>query len=394
MHRLPTIAAKLTSASMLPMGRETGRLKKCLKTAAALAALAAVFCVLLAGCGQMQQPQLIGTLTPSPQSSPTATRTEALHPTGTLTPSHIFQWESTFTLDLYSQQQSDEIRTTEAAFATEQMAAAQFPTFCSGYSTYNSLSPDKQWLAVDCRDAKKFMIISRDGKFQWSITNQQILDPYRSIYGQYFEYLYVDGFAPVHWSPDSRNLYFLAATGPSPSGACPVLEFHMGCDSEPLYRLDTTSGIWNKFLPYTNEVSFSPTERRLVSVLGLQKNHVTITTVDLKTGGLFEQRIDGAIAAGYFVWTDDGRRVFFSTMKYPTDTPNAFEYKIFSLDTQDNTLTLLQEYKDSFAIVFPLNVSKDNVLVIASDKRYTREGFSYQFFDLNTNTFIEPTPTP
>jgi hypothetical protein len=353
-----------------------------------------LFGLCLASCGQAQPRLTSDTLTPSPQSIATVTETKTSRLTGTLTPSPIFRWESTFTLDLFSQQQSDEIKATEAAFATEQMAAAQFPTFCSGTPTYNSLSPDKQWLAVDYREVKKFMVISRDGKIQWSISDRQILEPYRASYGQYFEYLYVDGFAPVHWSPDSRNLYFLAATGPSPSGACPVLEFHMGCDSETLYRLDTTSGIWNQFLPYTNGVSFSPTERRLVSVLGLQKNHVTITTVDLKTGGLFEQRIDDAIAAGYFVWTDDGRRVFFSTMKYPTDTPNAFEYKVFSLDTQDNTLTLLQEYKDSFAIVFPLSWGKDNILVIASDRHYTNQGFSYQFFDLNTNSFIQPTPTP
>jgi hypothetical protein len=294
MRRPPTIAAKLTSASVLPMGREMGRMKKCLKTAAALATLAAVFCILLAGCGEEKPILIIPTPAQTPSFSPTQTITKIPSNTVNLHPT----LKPTFTID-----QTMAFLATEGAALSTQIAP--FGDTCEEYYILMHMSPDGKW--TFCDGYKAINVINQQGQ-KWIFS-------YEKDFGS--------GISPdftnlIHWSVNEHYLYFAPMIGLDGVYPFPY-------NGLALYRMDLSSGDVQTVLPshlksidladlYT--LSISPTGRRLAFIYEKSfVDPVDIVIMDLRTGEKnFIHLGTTYFEVGWFSWSRDGTEFSFTVI--------------------------------------------------------------------------------
>jgi hypothetical protein len=351
--------------------------------------------VLLASC--VQQPRTID----SPANSPFPTNTLPARPTRSSTPAPT----ATATVDPtgLAEETANEIeyQARIASFDATQDAVstldAQFPSHCSQTSS-TLYSPDGKWLAGDCLD--RFIVINRDGSKQWQITHQEARDggdqPLQGVD------LDVSSMGAYHWSADDQQVYFFmdycCFDGIPDYGT-----FEMPLFARPLYRLDTQTGNWSKFATAANEFSFSPTERRLVSIHRTgwgpeRENHsIEIIVVDLRTGEQTTHILDHTLAAGYVVWSGDGTKFFFSSVHARLDESTyRFDFSVYMADVSTRSLIELQTIKDSEATIYPIELTEENVLVVqllsyGSNSQWITED---RYLDLTTNQFILATSTP
>jgi hypothetical protein len=346
MHRLPTIAAKLTSASMLPMGRETGRMKKCLKTAAALAALAAVFCILLAGCGEQQQLKLTGTPTPSvTMLAPTLTSriTRTAGPTRTRPPTLI-----TSPTSIYPTWEPQ--ATWTAAVIDVHDWPAQPNCAHPSQAWKSAVSPDGQWLAYhECYDPDPTLVVlNKTGSKVW---NLHYLD-----YTNHPE----DGLISLEtWSSDSRYAYFYTSGYFDPIG-CYYNNGGFG-----LFRLDVQTGETATILPlrpdgYAYIWSFSSTGRMLL----YQSIGSSLQFLDLKTGATTQlQPLPDHTDFGGFRWSPDGLSVAFTLMKQAPDGAGTYYLNLIDVNSASLRTLMTSQPDQCLAASFWLN---ENSLVVYS----------------------------
>jgi hypothetical protein len=356
-------------------------------------ALALLFLFLIAACGLSATEEVdAGTATRRPTRTASMTHTYNFPLTSTPRPPTL-----TSTIDATYQAWETERAATQEAQKT---IVAQYPGNCSSAYSLFLVSPDENWLASNCFEDENFTVISRDGSKQWRISYQEVLDRW----GSSPDYVLISGFMPYHWSADSCYVYFYIWSDPRPDVGYPYGNFDMPNLADTLYRLDTTNGIWAQFTPPANFHSFSPTGRRLVSIYANIANcqndpcPVEIFTLDLRTGITTNFTLNNTLAAGYIVWTKDGTRFFFSTVQYSKNDQFSFDYSIYMVQTDNNSLILLQNYENMgwATIVYPIEWTENNILVIQSET-YDPNGkfnFEYQYYDLSTNQFITPTPMP
>jgi hypothetical protein len=382
MHRLPTIAAKLTSARVLPMGRKMGRMIKCLKTVAALAALAAVFCVLLAGCGQKQRPR--GTMTPSLFAS----STETLMPTETLTKSPTETITPTYSNTYTPEKWMISYDATANAIST---MVAPFPGLCEDWENnpYSTLiSPDGEWLAVNCFQINlsgKFQLLKRDGSRSIEIL-------YKDLYADLQDFCSI-GASPLHWTANDQYLFFSRNAACWESGGAIPLGMKYG----PLFRLDIQSGKWEKIIDddkYDVYYYFSPTDRRLV-YLHAYTSHV-INILDLKTGDLENFALSDYGEVGGVIWSPDGTSIALIASRRPVDADfDHMKYSVIIYDVLEKKLTPIISDRQERRI--PQEWTYNNILVIplvVNDYFYEIVPGQTLYYDFNTNTLIQPTPTP
>jgi hypothetical protein len=133
------------------------------------------------------------------------------------------------TIDLSYQTWETEWIATEDALGT---VVARYPGNCGPYRFL--ISPDGNWLAQDCF-ADKFLVVNLDGSKMWELT-------YFQVFGDAPNYPNNSGgITPLVWTDDSRYLYFIVYT------CCwDPFEEEGQYDSQPVYRLDLESFIWEK----------------------------------------------------------------------------------------------------------------------------------------------------
>jgi hypothetical protein len=349
-----------------------------MKTTRIFLAILGIF-LLLSACGRTPvQPGGIMTSSESPPSTRLPTQTSTPSPT----------------VDTGYPTWNAERTATEQARET---VVAQFPGNCGAAYAIMSVSPDGNWMASNCFDQKKFIVLSRDGSKQWLITYQEILRLYK---GTSLDYIYIDSIDPYHWSADSRYIYFFIYLQPQPSFGSPYVDFEMDLTSRPIYRLDITNGIWTEFTPPANYLSFSPTDRRLVTIYaniaGCLNDPcpVEISVLDLKTGDKATYTLNNTLAAGYVIWTEDGTMFFFISIGNSPSIKWAFDYTIFMVDTGSKALVRLKDINGLIDLVYPVKLTSGNKLEIRIQTYDEQPNIDDQYLDLTTNQMVSPTLTP
>ena len=274
---------------------------------------------------------------------------------------------------------------------------SHYPGHC--YSLEYMISPNNDWLAQDCMgegldqmETYKILVTRRGEGGSISVPYRQLFD--NPDVGPMYDYFpYNMGSLPLlFWSPDSQYIYFIRHF------CCidyvvPYGSFDMSYLTSALFRLDIESGQWSKTIEDANDYYLSSTGRRIayVTMYPAQMN-----ILDLQTGKIQSFRLQGAIAVGYVIWSEDGLTLFFSTNQGPEDfhSGTIFNYNIYELDLLSAKLTPISYYAKSEAIVFPVGLTDDNKLILRFEQHQPDYVESTQYNDLNTNKVITLTPTP
>lgn len=201
---------------------------------------------------------------------------------------------------------------------------------------------------------------------------------------------------PSYWSPDSRHIYFHAFTvGPCCMDGVPDWgEFVMSYFPLTLYRMDASNGVWARFVSYENYSSLSPTGRRLVSIQRTGREpgetpRIILTLFDLQTGAESRFILEDRLAAGYVVWSEDGRKLVFSTVRQEIPDGRLYDYELVLIDSETHTLRMLTSFDPAIdGIIFPVEWTNEiiRVKMISFSPQDTR----YQQVDLDA---LQTTPT-
>ena len=293
------------------------------------------------------------------------------------------------------------------ANGTESFRATQFagfPRACESWSANNTLvSPDGNWLALGCGIAQgtSFIVLNRDGSVRWILTAEEAFG--QTEHAQYFPDN-IGVMFPFHWSNDSASIYFFIAEccrDPAPDYG----NFAMSSIDQALYRLDTWNGKWAQVTGPSHYYSFSPTGRRLVSMVAKTilgegsyepvDDYIEMSVLDLKTGDGSIYRLDHTLAAAYVVWSEDGLSFYFSSVLSPEDD-SLFDYVIYEANLVDQKLTEIIRLIDSDSLIYPVDLTQEDVLVLETKKYGAgyQATIGLQYLDLRNGQIIDPTPTP
>ena len=339
-------------------------------------ALLLALTVSLSACGE-------GTVTEA--VSPAETQTLNPTSTRTITPTHTENYHQTLAAE----------RTVTAQ--ARQTLYAQYHANCGDPWNFFLVSPDRQWLASGCSDGQTlFWVSNKDGNISWKIPYE--VPSYKDIaWSSSFCESY-----PLHWSNDSRYVFFHLWPCATYD---PVPDYVLGMPAYPqiLYRMDTQTGIWQKFIPAANYFSFSPTGRRLVYIKrdGWSEDdiaQVIIHIVDLNTGEITMFYLDNHLAAANVVWSQDGTGFVFAAVhgspwEYYTDPKQT--YSLYMVDTNSQSLTLLENFPDSEYPIYPVEWN-GSLITMYFDylNQYSNYDHNVVYFDLTTSQRYPPTPTP
>jgi Tol biopolymer transport system component len=278
---------------------------------------------------------------------------------------------------------------TQTVFQTE---VAKFPRLCPNDIPYfsertKSFSPDGLWLGQPCLSSEY-----KDFVLTFSNKKSQVI--WNMFYHDYIPDVdFADGgMRVVHWSNDSRYAYFKTSLGGS-VGEC----FYEGYDTGVgLFRVDLQTGQTKEILPLFNEnsvwygFSFSPTDRWLV--YGIRTLDLVI--VDIMTGESISVTHEKDFSqGGGYVWSPDGLRFVYSTVKYlPNNVGGREGYTLRVVDAKTGVERILLESKTSCYLV--QGWKDNNVLLIEydyDDENYNRVIMEY---DLDSNAIISASATP
>lgn len=290
---------------------------------------------LLAACGNKTLPVL--TVTASPVAVATTQRPFII--TATVSPSmQVAIPGPSRTLDP-TQQARRSIYQTETADAklreqlwNEKMTqVAQFPNVCD-FSSFDSISPDGDWIALYC-DKDQTMIVQNKQGAKWVLNFTDFLSPDspEGMWGVLY---------PEFWSAEGQYLYFTIGLGYSGGGddCFPV----SARGDYGLFRLNIKTGVWVTMIPSTDAfpgygIEFSPTGRRYAATI----NGMMIT--DLNTGEVINIDVSGVIQG--FSWSPDGTHLAYSVASCGEDfsVESSSAYVWDALTDQTQTLVSTNE---------------------------------------------------
>lgn len=260
--------------------------------------------------------------------------------------------------------------TQQAYDARATRIATEFGVVCYGQEQTEYASPSGKWVATFCGDKRDAILEITNGKDKrWVLQLTDYVDTAMAS----------GGFRPEHWSNDEEYLYFTLLLGGSGGGtAC-----FNGFGSNGLYRMKLNDGSVSNILPAGYDFSFSPTGRRL-AYYGRGDTIIR----DLQTGN--EISIDtGDAIFGPVKWSPDGLELAYATCRDDNsfDSIKKSTVKIFSIQ-QGVSRTILEKENKQLTVV---GWGANNMIEIYS-------AFNMEFedlhFDLNSNQWLTPTPTP
>jgi hypothetical protein len=310
----------------------------------------------------------IPTLTPRPTSTPQLTQTMEMAASQT---KHM---------EAYQTQEARNAPTEEAFQAT----LAQFPIKCDLPGPF-LVSPDGNWLAYDCALEGPLTVVNKDRDTMWTV-------PYSDIYARGEEY--GASLKPFYWSNESQYLYFIAHACCGGDGI--DIDISGGGAGGPLYRLDVNTG--NQSLVIAGDplsmiyYSFSSTGRKLLYIHEFQ-TPLEINILDLKTGAENSYELDDYQAADSVVWSPDGRS--FALMIANGSwygMSDVYSVMLFNLkENTQRTIIFRSEHNH-----LPVEWTENDILTIQILPEYSNDPDPVEllFFDVNSNSFISPTPTP
>jgi hypothetical protein len=274
---------------------------------------------------------------------------------------------------------------TQSVFQT---AIAQFPHRCPDDIPYysdrtESFSPDGLWLGELCLNFK-------DQYFGLIFTNKKTGVIWKLPYDDYIPNVESadGGMRVAHWSNDSRYAYFHTSLGGS-IGEC----FYEGYDTGVgLFRLDLQTGQTTQILPLNDNsvsygFSFSPIDKWLV--YGIET--VDLVIFDITTGeSINVAHKEEFSQGGGYVWSPDGLRFVFSSLKYRPDKIERESYTLRLVDAQTGVERILLESKTNCYLA--RKWQENNILLIEHyDENYNRALMEY---DLNSDTIINASASP
>ena len=278
-----------------------------------------------------------------------------------------------------SQQAIPSTESTQAVFQTE---AARFPHLCPNDTPHylektESISPDGLWLGELCYSSEyKDLVLT--------FSNKKTHVIWKMFYHDYIPDVAFDdgGMRVAHWSNDSRYVYFHTWLSTS-VGEC----FYEGYDTGVgLFRLNLQTGQTKEILPIKDDsvwygFSFSSSDRWLV--YGIRT--IDLVIFDFKTGGSISVAHEKEFTqGGGYIWSPDGLRFVYSTVKYLPEHIGTESYTLRLVDAQTGAERILLESKTSCYLVNKWEDS-DVLLVEYYDEIFNRAVMKY---DLNSNSII------
>lgn len=312
--------------------------------------------------------------------------TTAIEIAPTSTHAAVFATKSLSTQELTESSWNNIINLTQQAESTANVTtqqvnialATQFPQTC--YSSYPSLSPDKNWLAVNCESDEQIRIANKEGNKVWNINYKTLFNPPTDM--QMSINAWID-----HWSKDSSYVYIgWSICCWDPGG----FAYYSNSNIE---RVNMKSGIIENVISGNMNYSFSPTDRRLIeirepaSLIVLNIHDLItreVTKLNLKLDPVYDQ-------AGLITWSPDGLR-FVIVAAHSTGTTDITQTMLL-IDVKKLTQKiLLRDIRDE---IDALNWSENNIL------SYTTTNYSGSvpvittwIKDMNTLQPVLPTSTP
>jgi Tol biopolymer transport system component len=331
-----------------------------------------LFSVLLSACAAttptpLVMPKATSTVTPKASSTPTVAMKVTVQPS----------------TDIPKPTKTVAINPILAAYNAHATKVAEFSITCEliqGDDYF--ISPNGNWLAAQCAPSERsnpkqnidlLEIVNKEGK-HWMIHAKD----YDS-----------DGVKSTYWSSDEKYLYFETRFNVDAFGGFACFFGSPGATS--LYRLALDNGIVSNVLPADKTLynfSFSPTGRKLAY------RGSGLTILDLQTGEETNINVDAIV--GTLTWSPDGLELAYVTCQESPDgyginndyAPKESAIKIYSL--KQNVSRTILEVKKRLLLIESWN--SNNILRINNqDEHYNSE---YLFFNLNTNQWVTPIPTP
>lgn len=258
---------------------------------------------------------------------------------------------------------------------TELTQSAEFAIQCANPGQSQSISPDKNWLAVSCgEDNPDLEIVSLNSGKRWMLSfTDYIWNPETP-----------GGLYPQVWSGDSQYLYFTSAIAMGGGGGC-----FYGTGPQGLYRMNVSSGVVSAVLPMSKMIqqytfAISPTGRRL-AYKGLDNPVI----LDLQSGDETTLKV-GKDIIGDFTWSPDGLELAYSVCQENADDSQVHwsAIKLFSVEENDSrTLLALDNH---FLTIYRWH---ENTLEVNQRNEETYETTTL-LFDLLSGQWLTATPAP
>lgn len=330
-----------------------------------------IFILIVSACASPQVTEEIDCCLAVDFTAPVPTETQTPIQTFTQTPYPTFVYDAT-----------------QKAFQTK---VAEFPRLCSNEVPYFSekrknVSPDGFWFGEVC-----WAYDTEFNDLVLNFSNKETGKVWNLPYHDYIDVSYADGgMLIIHWSNDSRYVYFKTDIGGS-VGEC----YYEGYDTgRGVFRLDLQTGQVNEILPLTNgyafyNFSFSPIDKWMVYSINIISVNPFLRNAQLKilnitTGKSIDvSHVKELNESGGFIWSSDGKEFIYSTLLYK-DSYERDSYSLRLVNAETGAEKIILEAQMACFLVVEW---KDNILKI--EKNYNE---SIIEFDLNTNTIFSETP--
>lgn len=261
--------------------------------------------------------------------------------------------------------------------------ATTYPRMCGFQPEAVSISPDRNWIASDCKyDGDFFRVFQTHGDQVWDI-------PYSAIFEFYPEFL--GNVQILYWSVDGNYLYFA-------NRSC-CADVDATTNGDALYKLNLDTGNWTLLIPgIFNYYTFSPEGRFLLYFLNNQagvNDNIYLHLLDLDTGR--EEMIDiGRFELGWVIWKHDGQKI-----AVIAQTGNIYDdnrrFSLIQVDLQSKNLqTIILNTDDGLGIA---DWSDDDILTIRRWNTLDYSGyyvntFDTIFYNLKDKEFVTLTSEP
>ena len=242
--------------------------------------------------------------------------------------------------------------------ATHQTLQERLGKYCrNGSASSAKLSPDRQWVEVDC-ELDVIKIINLDESKVWDVSSSQLIYPYSD------HFVHV-----VHWSND--DIYVYVTLNPHTDGYWEP--FHQGI---VLYRLTLQTGQFSEVLPLAKSdwvyyaFSFSPNDRRLAYIV-TDKSPTILNVRDMQTGVEQSYQFGSTYnSGGGFLWSPDSQELIFSITNYETSIQEYVATSIVLWNREkSNVVTLVKDGPEVLVPVDWINETKVLLQVLNEDDR-------------------------